>query len=61
MAADGTYTVQRSILIEAPPSRVYDQIVDFHNWTRWSPWEGIDPQGLARLKSAAEDQASTET
>lgn len=41
--ADDTYTVQRSATIAAPPQRVYEQIVDFHRWTAWSPWEDIDP------------------
>lgn len=41
--ADSTYTVQRSTVIEVPPASVYEQIADFHNWTEWSPWEGLDP------------------
>ena len=41
--ADDSYTVQRSTTIAAPPSRVYGEIVDFHNWTKWSPWEDVDP------------------
>ena len=52
MAAD-TYTVTRSAHIDAPPARVYAQIVNFRNWTRWSPWEGLDPQ-LERTYSGAE-------
>jgi hypothetical protein len=42
--ADDTYTVARSLTIAAPPSRAYEQIVDFHKWVLWSPWEGLDPQ-----------------
>jgi len=42
--ADNTYTVQRSTKIEAPAERIYDQIVDFHSWVNWSPWEDIDPE-----------------
>ncbi|GIF75048.1 SRPBCC family protein [Asanoa siamensis] len=38
-----TYTVTRSIEIAAPPARIYEQIADFHHWTRWSPWEDVDP------------------
>ncbi len=49
---DETYTVQRSATIDAPPARVYDQIVDFHNWTNWSPWEDLDPE-LQRTYSGA--------
>jgi hypothetical protein len=51
MAGD-TYTVQRSIRVQAPPSRVYGEIADFHNWTHWSPWEGVDPD-LERTYSGA--------
>ena len=51
--ADDTYTVTRSATIDAPPERVYEQIVDFHNWTRWSPWEDLDPD-LKRTYSGSE-------
>jgi hypothetical protein len=51
--AEDTYTVQRSTSIDAPPSLVYAQIVDFRNWPRWSPWEDVDPQ-LKRTYSGAE-------
>jgi hypothetical protein len=52
MASD-TYTVERSTTIEAAPQRIYEQISDFHNWTNWSPWEGLDPD-LRRSYSGAE-------
>jgi hypothetical protein len=41
--ANETYTVERSATMAAPPERVYEQIVDFHRWTAWSPWEDVDP------------------
>ena len=50
--ANDTYTVQRTTTVDAPPARVYEQVVDFHNWTRWSPWEDTDPQ-LQRTYSGA--------
>ena len=43
MAGD-KYTVERSATMDAPPERVYAEVADFHNWTKWSPWEGLDPQ-----------------
>lgn len=52
MAAD-TYTVHRSLRMDAPPERVYEQIADFHNWPHWSPWEDIDPE-LQRTYSGAD-------
>jgi uncharacterized protein YndB with AHSA1/START domain len=39
-----THTVTRSTTVAAPPERVYPLIADFHQWTRWSPWEDIDPE-----------------
>jgi uncharacterized protein YndB with AHSA1/START domain len=38
-----TYLVERTTTIVAEPQRVYDDIVDFHRWMQWSPWEGMDP------------------
>ena len=38
-----SYTVERSVTIDAPPERVHLQIADFHRWTAWSPWEDVDP------------------
>jgi len=28
--------------INAPADSIYAQIADFHRWTDWSPWEGLD-------------------
>lgn len=39
----GTYTVERSTVVQAPPARVYELVQDFHQWPAWSPWEDIDP------------------
>jgi uncharacterized protein YndB with AHSA1/START domain len=43
MSASDTYTVERSAVVQADPERVYEQIVDFHRWPAWSPWEDVDP------------------
>jgi len=37
------YTVERNITVNAPSHRVHGLVDDFHNWTRWSPWEDLDP------------------
>ncbi len=51
--ADDTYTVERSITIDAPQKPIYDQVADFHNWPHWSPWEELDPN-LQRTYSGAD-------
>lgn len=43
MSANDTYTVERSTTVRADADRVYQQIVDFHRWPSWSPWEDVDP------------------
>jgi hypothetical protein len=37
------YRVVRSASVSAPPSTVFPQVNDFHNWTAWSPWAKLDP------------------
>ncbi len=39
----GGYSVERSITVNAPARRVHELVDDFHHWTRWSPWEDLDP------------------
>lgn len=39
-----SFRVERSLLIQAPPERVYPLIADFHRWPAWSPWEKLDPE-----------------
>ena len=37
------FEVTRSTTVNASPERVHALVNDFHEWTTWSPWEGIDP------------------
>jgi hypothetical protein len=43
----------RSITISAPPSAIEPLVGDLHEWTKWSPWEGLDAD-LQRTYSGAE-------
>lgn len=38
-----TFSVERGTTIAAPPATVHALINDFHEWSRWSPWEKLDP------------------
>ena len=52
--ADGkTYTVQRTTNVQAPPERLFEQVVDLRRWPAWSPWEDLDPE-LRRTYGGAE-------
>lgn len=37
------FRIERSVSVGAPAATVYAQIVDFHRWPAWSPWEHLDP------------------
>lgn len=44
MGDKDNYEVVREATVDASPGNVYDLIVDFHGWSRWSPWEDVDPE-----------------
>src|SRR6187399_2661879 len=33
----------RSATFKATPAAVFEQVNDFHNWDKWSPWAKMDP------------------
>lgn len=42
-----TYEVRRNAVIPAPAENIFPLVNSFHEWTKWSPWETVDP-GMAR-------------
>lgn len=36
------YHVERSAVVQAPPSIVYAAVNDFHNWAQFNPWQDLD-------------------
>jgi len=38
-----SFSVERRIVIQAPPDKIQPLIADFHRWADWSPWEKLDP------------------
>ena len=43
-AKPDTYNLQTSVVINAKPEKVFAMINDLNNWTKWSPWEAMDPE-----------------
>jgi uncharacterized protein YndB with AHSA1/START domain len=39
----GTFRVERSRSIKAPPEKIFALINDFHSWSRWAPQDQEDP------------------
>ena len=48
-----SFRVERSTAIAAPMDKVFHELVDFHRWIDWSPWEGLDP-AMTRTYSGPE-------
>jgi len=48
-----TFTVQRSVVIDAPPEKVFDLVNDFHNWPQWAPQDKEDPSMKRTFSGAA--------
>ncbi len=38
-----TYEVTRNKVIPAPAADIFPLVNSFHEWTKWSPWESVDP------------------
>ena len=36
------FRVERSVVINAPPDKIFPLIADFHQWGKWSPYETRD-------------------
>ncbi|MER7796363.1 SRPBCC family protein [Microbacterium sp. NPDC096154] len=47
-----SYTVSRSVVIDALPDQVFPYIARFPEWMKWSPFEGADP-ALRRVYTGA--------
>jgi uncharacterized protein YndB with AHSA1/START domain len=37
-----TFHLEKSVIIQARPEKVYELIADFHNWPRWAPQDRED-------------------
>ncbi len=53
-----SFRLQRSVVINAPPDKVFALITDFKQWPTWSPWEKLDPN-MARTFSGTERGVGT--
>lgn len=48
-----TYEVTRNAVIPAPAADIFPLVNSFHEWTKWSPWESVDP-AMQRSYSGSE-------
>lgn len=43
MFVASNFRVERSIIVQAPPEKVFPLLNDFQQFAQWSPWEQLDP------------------
>jgi Polyketide cyclase / dehydrase and lipid transport len=54
-----SFSVERRIVVQAPPEKIQPFLSDFRRWAEWSPWEKLDPAMNRRFGGAASGVGST--
>jgi hypothetical protein len=54
----GTFSVERSTSVKAPPETIFPLINDFHQWKAWSPYENKDPAMKRSYGGAADGKGA---
>ncbi|MGK2922577.1 MAG: SRPBCC family protein [Methyloceanibacter sp.] len=44
------FHVERSVTVDAPASKVFGEVNDFHKWEAWSPWAKLDPNAKVNFE-----------
>lgn len=55
----GSFHVERSLAIKAPPEKIFPLIDDFHKWAAWSPYEKLDPNMARTIGGADSGKGAT--
>jgi uncharacterized protein YndB with AHSA1/START domain len=54
-----SFRVQRSIVIAAPPEKIFGLIADFARWPDWSPYETKDPAMRREMSAVTAGRGAT--
>lgn len=46
------YVVERAVVVEAPPARVYARVADLNGWAAWQPWARRDGEATFTVEGA---------
>ena len=55
------FRISRSAKMNAPPSAVFAQVNDYHNWDAWSPWAKLDPNAKVTFEGPTSGTGATFT
>lgn len=56
-----SYTVERSIVIDAGPSQIHKYVGDLNNWNSWEPWSEGDPSLIITHGEKAKGVGATQS
>lgn len=54
-----SYTVEKQVVIAAPPETVFPLLNDFHRWAEWSPWQRVDPKARQTFEGPSSGAGAT--
>jgi uncharacterized protein YndB with AHSA1/START domain len=54
-----SFRLERSVLIKAPPEKVFALVNDFQQWSLWSPWDEKDPKMKRTMGSPSQGTGAT--
>ena len=57
----GTFSIQRSTVVDAPPAVVFAKLNDLEAWDQWSPWRALDPNPKTTLSNPSSGKGATFT
>lgn len=53
-----SYRIERTAIVVAPPSAVFAEVNDFHNWEAWSPWAKLDPNAKVTFEGPSSGEGA---
>lgn len=57
-AKPSQFRIEKSVIVQAPPEKVYALVADFHNWPQWAPQDREDSTMLRTFSGRASGAGS---
>jgi ribosome-associated toxin RatA of RatAB toxin-antitoxin module len=45
----GTYSVEKSTIINRPPAQVFDKVANLNHYRDWNPWQKMEPTAKSEI------------
>lgn len=55
------FHIERSVTVDAPASKVFGEVNDFHKWDAWSPWAKLDPDAKVSFEGPSTGEGTVMT